>query len=176
MELPRVDYTQPNPFSPFRTMLLDVKTQLAFLRHPSVTMSLFFMLSFREKHHDKLFVPVSSGSYAATPTGVALSWFCKAANGGSTYRGFVERGGSRIDGGGPRQEDYTPIEAAMFNVKGNATLIIQNASSEPRSLDPGELAPKVGPAFVEILAAEPSDDIPGPWLRYGESTGPPALY
>jgi hypothetical protein len=135
-----VDHTQPDPFTAAENMHLTTKMTLAYLRHPAVTMSLFFMLSFNVHSYNKLFLPGNDGAYAPTPTAVVLRWFNEAANGGSSYQGYLETAGSRISGGGLWAEDFAPVEAARFRTGDRTTLIVQNATSEPRSLDLTEVA------------------------------------
>ncbi|MGO8761998.1 MAG: hypothetical protein ACLQUS_08420, partial [Desulfobaccales bacterium] len=130
-----VDHTQADPFTAAENMHLVTKMTLTYLRHPSVTMSIFFMLSFSGNRHNKLFLPGDDGTYMPTPTAVVLRWFNEAANGGSSYQGYIERAGKRISGGGLWAEDFVPVEAALFRTKDRTTLIVQNATSESRSLD-----------------------------------------
>ena len=135
-----VDHTQPDPFTAAENMHLTTKMTLAYLRHPAVTMSLFFMLSFNVHSYNKLFLPGNDGAYAPTPTAVVLRWFNEAANGGSSYQGYLEPAGRRISGGGLWAEDFAPVEAAWFRAGDRTTLIVQNATSKPRSLDLTQVA------------------------------------
>ncbi len=135
-----VDHTQADPFSAAENMHLVSKMTLAYLRHPAVTMSLFFMLSFDGSRYNKIFLPGNDGTYLPTPTAVALRWFNEAANGGSSYQDYLEPAGGRISGGGVWAEDFVPVEAAWFGARDHATLIIQNATPEPRSLDLTQIA------------------------------------
>jgi hypothetical protein len=134
------DHTQADPFSAAENMHLVSKMTLAYLRHPAVTMSLFFMLSFDGSRYNKIFLPGNDGTYLPTPTAVALRWFNGAANGGRSYQGYLEPAGGRISGGGVWAEDFVPVEAALFGARDHTTLIIQNASPEPRSLDLTQIA------------------------------------
>ena len=135
-----VDHTQADPFTAAENMHLVTKMTLAYLRHPAVTMSLFFMLSYSVKSHNKIFLPGNEGTYLPTPTAVVLRWFNEAANGGSSYQGYLEPAGRRISGSGLWAEDFVPIEAALFRAGDHATLIVQNATPEPRSLDLTQVA------------------------------------
>jgi hypothetical protein len=93
------------------------------------------MLSYSVKRHNKLFLPGADGAYVPTPPAVVLRWFNEAANGGSSYQGYIEPAGKRVSGGGLWAEDFVPIEAALFRAKDHITLIVQNATPELRSFD-----------------------------------------
>ncbi|MGA9458701.1 MAG: hypothetical protein WBV16_03220 [Desulfobaccales bacterium] len=134
------DHTQPDPFSAAENMHLVTKMTLAYLRHPPVTMSLFFMVAFDGSRYNKLFLRANDGAYVPTPAAVVLSWFGEAANGGSSYQGYLEPGASRISGGGLWTEDFVPLEGALFRARDHTTFLIQNATSESRTLDLTKIA------------------------------------
>src|SRR5208282_3416184 len=164
-----------DPFTAAENMHLVTKMTLTYLRHPSVTMSIFFKLSFSGKSHNKLYLPGGDGTYMPTATAVVLRWFNEAANGGSSYQGYIEPAGRRISGGGLWAEDFVPIEAALFSAKDHTTLIVQNATPESRSLD---LTQVVGGAHLvssERLATSDLHDrarVAASPQRTGQSSGP----
>jgi len=173
-----VDHTQPDPFTAAENMHLVTKMTLAYLRHPSVTMSLFFMVSFSASRYNKLFLPEADGRYVPTPTAVILRWFNEAANGGSSYQGYIEPAEKRVSGGGLWAEDFVPIEAALFRARDHTTLIVQNATPESRSLDLPQViegAPLVSREWLATsdwdgrvrMAASPQ--------RTGHPSGPPLI-
>ncbi len=169
-----VDHTQPDPFSAAENMHLVTKMTLAYLRHPAVTMSLFFMLSFDGSRYNKLFLRGNDGAYVPTPAAVVLRWFDEAANGGSSYQGYLEPGGSRIGGGGLWPEDFVPLEGARFRARDHTTFIIQNATSESRSLDLTQIAGNAPLISSDRLATPDLYDqsqAAAP-QRIGQSSGP----
>jgi hypothetical protein len=170
-----VDHTQPDPFTAAENMHLVTKMSLAYLRHPSVTMSLFFMLSFDASRYNKLFLPGNDGGYVPTPTAVILRWFNEAANGGSSYQGYLEAAGRRISGGGLWAEDFAPVEAALFRAKDHTTLIVQNATPESRSLDLTQVAggsPLVSSESLATPDLYDRDQAAVSQQRTGQSSGP----
>ena len=142
---------QTDPVTPALALHLVTRMVLACLRHPSVTMNLYFMLNFLTSTPYGAFVPDGS-SFAPLPATVAFGWLCEAANGGATFQRVVEAGGARIPGGGSKPETYAAIEGAIFRAAGQATLIVQNAASEARSYDMTSDAGGVAPSLVETLS------------------------
>jgi hypothetical protein len=170
-----VDHTQPDPFNAAENMHLVTKMTLTYLRHPSVTMSIFFMLSYSVNSHNKLFLPAGDGTYMPTPTAVVLRWFNEAANGGSSYQGYIEAAGMRIKGGGLWPEDFAPVEAALFRAKDHTTLIVQNATPEARALDLTQVVGGAQPVSRERLASADLPDRAGVAAspqRTGQPSGP----
>jgi hypothetical protein len=173
-----VDHTQADPFTAAENMHLVTKMTLAYLRHPSVTMSIFFMLSYSVKRHNKLFLPGADGAYMPTPTAVVLRWFNEAANGGGSYQGYIEPAEKRVSGGGLWAEDFVPIEAALFRAKDHTTLIVQNATPESRSLDLTQVIEGAPLVSSEWLATSDLDDrarVAASPQQTGQPSGPPLI-
>jgi len=126
---------------------------LVYLRHPSVTASLYFMLSFRPRDPHAMFIPYGHGSYAPVPTAVALRWLNEAANSGGSFQRIIKKGELPIPGGGVREESYLPIEGGLFVSQGRTTLLVENASSATFIFEPSTLIPKRQPSRVETLVA-----------------------
>ncbi|MCX7014753.1 MAG: hypothetical protein NTW86_19765 [Candidatus Sumerlaeota bacterium] len=57
------------PMSAAMTMLAATRMALVYLRHPSVTAALFFMLNFNQQDAHSVFVMEGRGRYALAPTG-----------------------------------------------------------------------------------------------------------
>jgi hypothetical protein len=147
------------PLSPSMQMLATTRMALGFLRHPSVTASLFFMYSFRPRDTYTLFVPDGHGSYALAPTAAALHWLNEAANRGGSFQRLVREGEQPVPGGGARKESFLPVEGGLFESLGRATLLVQNASSGVFSLDPSTLLNGRKPNRAETLLTPDLSDI-----------------
>ncbi|HYA85968.1 MAG TPA: hypothetical protein VEI57_02745 [Nitrospirota bacterium] len=141
------------PMSPAMEMLTTTRMALVYLRHPSVTASLYFMLSFRPRDPHAMFVPDGHGSYAPFPTAVALRWLNEAANSGGSFQRMIKKGELPIPGGGVREESYLPVEGGLFVSQGRTTLLVENASSATFIFEPSTLIPKRQPSRVETLVA-----------------------
>jgi hypothetical protein len=141
------------PMSPAMEMLADTRMALVHLRHPAVTVSLFFMYSFRPKDKDPhaMFVPDGKGSYAPVPAAAALRWVSEAANAGGSFQRVVEAGGQPVTGSGTRHESYLPVEGGLFTSSARTTLLLENASAAGLSFDPATLIPGQRPSRVETL-------------------------
>jgi hypothetical protein len=59
------------PGSPAMEMLWTTRMAMVYLRHPSVTASLYFMFSFRPRDSHAMFVSERRGNYAPVPVAVA---------------------------------------------------------------------------------------------------------
>jgi len=127
-----VDHEKESPLTGNMRALLAAKMTMAYLRHPSVTMSIFFQMSFAE--NKRVFVRTASGAWRPSTLVTVLTWLNQAANGGVRYQHLTEEGGKRLPGGGPVAEDYAPVEAGLFNAEREETLIIENASNQTRKL------------------------------------------
>ena len=139
------------PLSPAMEMLTTTRMALVQLRHPAVTASLYFMLSFRPRDPHAMFVPDGQGSYAPVPAAAALRWLNAAANGGGTFQRMVQAGGRPVPGGGALAESYLPIEGGLFDAQERRTLLVQNATSTSLSFDASTLAEGRQPSRVEAL-------------------------
>jgi len=140
------------PMSPAMEMLTTMRMALVHLRHPSVTVSLFFMYSFRQRDPHAMFVSDGQGSYEPVPTAVALQWLSEAANSSSSFQRLVQEGGQLVTGGGAKSESYLPVEGGVFESLGRTTLILENVSATSFSLDPSILLKGRHPSRVETLA------------------------
>jgi hypothetical protein len=139
------------PLSPAMEMLATTRMALVYLRHPSVTASLYFMLSFRQRDPHAMFVPDGRGGYAPVPTAAALCWLNEAANNGGSFQRMAQEGGQPVFGGGVRNESYLAIEGGLFDSRGRTTLLIENASSVTFPFDPSTLVRSLKPNRVETL-------------------------
>ncbi|MFI5342401.1 MAG: hypothetical protein ACHQ7N_21525 [Candidatus Methylomirabilales bacterium] len=139
------------PLSPAMEMLTTARMALVHLRHPAVTASLYFMLSFRPHDPHAMFVPDGHGSYAPVPAAAALRWLNAAANTGGSFQRLVQTGGQPVPGGGVRAESYLPIEGGLFDSPERSTLLVQNATSTSLSLDPAPLVHGRQPSRAETL-------------------------
>jgi len=149
---------------------LESRTALAMLRHPEVTMSLWFTMNFSSNNLTGAFLPDGQEGFQPKPPVLALRWFNEAANGGATFQRFVEAGGQRVPGGGALSESYLEVEAALFRLPGRTTLIIQNCSPEARAFTlPASIHPGA-PASVETLAA-PELTASGPFAPAAQPAG-----
>jgi hypothetical protein len=140
------------PMSPAMEMLTTTRMALVHLRHPAVTASLYFMLSFRPRDPHAMFVPDGHGSYAPVPAAAALRWLNAAANNGGSFQRLVQKGGQPVSGGGVQAESYLPIEGGLFDSSGSTTLLLQNATSTSLSFDPSTLVHGRQPSRAETLA------------------------
>lgn len=140
------------PMSPAMEMLAAARMALVFLRHPSVTASLFFMFSFVEGDPHAMFVSDGQGSYAPLPAAAALGWLNEAANAGGSFQRVVQAGAQPVAGGGARAESYFPVEGGLFRSGGRTTLILENASGDAFSFDPAILMPNSQPPRVEFIS------------------------
>ena len=140
------------PMSPPMEMLTTTRMALVQLRHPSVTASLFFMYSFRQRDPHAMFVPDGRGSYAPVPTAVALHWLSEAANSGGSFQRLIQEGEHSVPGGGAKNESYLPVEGGLFESPKHTTLLVENVSSASPSFDPSTLVKGRHPNRVETLA------------------------
>ena len=138
--------------SPAMEMLAAARMALVYLRHPSVTVSLFFMFSFNERDPHEMFVSVGQDTYAPLPAAAALRWLNEAANAGGSFQRVVQAGGRPVAGGGARAESYAPVEGGLFQSGGRTTLILENASGDTFSCDPATLMPNRQPSKVEFIS------------------------
>jgi hypothetical protein len=146
------DYEQLEQPAPGMMAQLVARTIFAYLRHPEVTMSLFFTLNFHHRITRNVFAGSDSGGFELTPLTVALKWLDEAANGGANYQRFVEPGARVIPGGGKVNEGYRAVEAGLFRAPGVTTLIIQNCSPEPRSFAIPESFSGQPPSEIQTLS------------------------
>jgi hypothetical protein len=147
----------PNPdgshdaLTPPLLMQLTTRMTLAYLRHPAVTASLYFMLNFDPNVPFALYLPDGAGGFQPTPMAVVLQWLDLAANGGASYLAYSERGARPIPGGGPWPESYSAVAAALFRSGSQTTLLLQNASPAARQWSPGSLG-LGSPREIETLS------------------------
>jgi hypothetical protein len=135
---------------PMATQLVTRMT-LAYLRHPSVTASLYFMLSFDPSIPFALYLPDGAGGYLPTPMAVVLRWLNEAANGGASYQAYEERKAPLLPGGGSWVESYQAVAGALFQKPGGSTLLLQNASAQARQWRPGAVG-LGSPRSIETLS------------------------
>lgn len=110
---------------------LFTRGTLTFLRHPQVTVALYFSIRFAPGKPRCMFV-AERGALEPMPVAMAMRWLNEAANGGVTFQRYVEAGNPRLPGKGVRNETYGAAEAALFRRNGSATLVLQNVSNEAR--------------------------------------------
>ncbi len=146
--------TDAEPLSPVMEMLTASRMALVYLRHPSVTASLFFMYSFRPRDPHKMFVPDGQGSYAPVPAAAALRWLSQAANSGSSFQRLVQADEMPVAGGGTNNESYLPVEGGLFESPESKTLLLENASAASFSFDPTTLVGGRAPSRVETLVTD----------------------
>ncbi|MGD0057790.1 MAG: hypothetical protein ABSD58_00085 [Verrucomicrobiia bacterium] len=140
------------PMSPAMEMLTTTRMALVYLRHPSVTASLFFMYSFRQRDSHAMFVPDGAGSYAPVPTAAALRWLSEAANTSGSFQRLVPEGEQPVPGGGAKSEFYLPVEGGLFESPTRTTLFVENVSSTSFSFAPSMLIKGQHPSRVETFA------------------------
>jgi hypothetical protein len=140
------------PMSPAMEMLAASRMALVYLRHPSVTASLFFMLSFVERDPHAMFVSDGQGGYAPLPAAVALRWLNEAANAGGSFQRVIQAGARPVAGGGARAESYFAVEGGLFRSGARTTLILENASGDTFSFDPTVSMPNSQPSQVEFIS------------------------
>lgn len=122
--------------TPAMKMQLVSRMTFAYLRHPAVTMSLYFNVNFRANDRRPALLPTDGqGGFTPTPTAVVLGWFNQAANGGVSYQRITEPQALKIPGNGRRQESYAAIEGGLFISPKRTTLILQNATERARRPD-----------------------------------------
>jgi hypothetical protein len=148
---PVVQRGADEPMSPAMEMLASTRMALVQLRHPSVTVSLFFSLNFAGRQH-AMFVPEGRGGYVPIPTAAALRWLNEAANAGGSFQRVVQAGARPMAGQGAQNESYLPVEGGLFQSGTRATLILENASAETFSLDPAGLMSNRRPSKVEFIS------------------------
>ncbi len=149
---PAVQRGGAEPLSPAMEMLTTTRMALVHLRHPAVTASLFFMLSFRPRDPHAMFLPDGQGGYAPVPAAAALRWMNAAANGSGSFQRLVQQSGQPVPGGGVEAESYFPIEGGRFDAPKQTTVLVQNASSASWSFDPAALVHGRQPTRVDTLA------------------------
>lgn len=166
-----VSPNQTQPTTPAMQAHLVTRMAMAILRHPEVTVSLYFAISFLPKAEGPdrtdvefllgnprgIFVE-GEGGYQPLPVALVLKWLNEAANGGVTLERFLEPGSPRIPGGGVRQETYAAVEAALFRDRHRATMILQNVSSDARLYRIGKNLKLAAPSSVERLLLPDLDD------------------
>jgi hypothetical protein len=140
------------PMSPAMEMLTTTRMAMVYLRHPSVTASLFFMYGFRQRDTHAMFVSDGAGSYAPVPAAAALRWLSEAANTSDSFQRLVPDGEQPVPGGGARSEFYLPVEGGLFASPTRTTLFVENVSSTRFSFAPATLANGQYPSQVETLA------------------------
>lgn len=142
---------QVQPTTPAMSLQLVTRMNMAFLRHAEVTQTEFYMVSFLTNTPRCLFV-MEQGGYKPLPAALALAWFNEAANGGVTFRRYLEPGNPRIPGGGVKPETYAAVEGALFRARDRVTLILQNASPQQRTYRIGNDLKLKTPSLVEQVA------------------------
>jgi hypothetical protein len=147
-------FGQPDLIPPQMNAQLVGREILAFLRHPAVTRALYFTLNADSNSVFRMYVQDPAGNYFPLPAAVVLQWFDEAANDNSTFQRVVDNSSQPVGGLGEFSESYRPVEGGLFNSAKGTTLIIQNASAEQRSYDPGALGQKTQPTSVEMLVAD----------------------
>ncbi len=140
------------PTSPAMVMLLTTRMALVYLRHPSVTASLFFEFDVGPRNIFAMFLPDGRGSYSPLPAAAALRWLSEAANGGGTFQRVVRAGAQPIAGGGRLPESYFSVEGGLFQSGGRRVLILQNASPDTFSYDPSDQVPGKLPSKIEFMS------------------------
>ncbi len=140
------------PMSQAMELLATTRMALVYLRHPSVTASLYSIFSFKERDSHAMFVPDGQGSYAPVPTAVALGWLNEAANAGGAFQRVVQGGVQPLAGGGAQDESYLAVEGGLFQSGNHNTLILENASGETLAFDPATLIPNRQPSKVEFIS------------------------
>jgi hypothetical protein len=145
------DRNQIQPATPALSLQLVTRMSMAFLRHPEVTITQFYMISFLPNTPRRLFIP-GDGGYQPLPAALVLRWFSEAANGGVAFRRYLEAGAPRIPGGGVKKETYAAVEAALFRGKDRATLILQNAAADARTYKVGADLKLKTPSLIEQVA------------------------
>jgi hypothetical protein len=170
------DETEPaTPAAYLHTM---TRMSMALLRHPEVTQTDFYQISFLSSTPRYTMFVMGEQGYQPLPAALALTWFNQAAGGGGTFRRYLEAGNPRIPGGGAKPETYAAVEGALFRAADRATLILQNASAEARTYRIGKDLKLKTPSLVEQMAMpdlaetanraakvatiRPSEDIPLP--------------
>ncbi len=146
-------FGQPDLIPPQMTAQLVARETLAFLRHPAVTRALYFTLNADSKSVFQMYVADSNGEYRPMPATVVLQWFDEAADQGGTFQRMIDRDTLPVTGLGNFSESYLPVEGGLFQSAASTTLIVQNASAEPRWFDPAQQNSKSRPASVDLLVA-----------------------
>jgi len=140
------------PLTAAMKMQFAVRQTLAILRHPEVKASLYFMLNFSSPVFAE-FIPDGREGFSPTGTAIALQWLDEAANGGATFRRYVEAASIPRPSGGVIPESYREIEAGLFQGPDTVTLIIQNASAQARLYNPTQASRgKNPPDRVEVVS------------------------
>jgi hypothetical protein len=146
----------PDLLTPDVRMHLATRMNLAILRQPAVTQSLYFMLH-SSSDHGRSHIVSADGKLEPLPAIQALTWLNMAANGGASFQRVVEAGGALIDGLKSRGDHYRSVEGAWFRSSQSATLILHNASDVPRRLTLASLNPQP-PTLAEAVVADKLDD------------------
>ena len=118
--------------TPAVQMHAAARAYFAFLRHPEVALAQYFMLNFDGSPEFSVFLRSGNG-FRPLPVAEAVSWFDRAANGGVAYQGFVS--GVKMSGGGLVKESFNAVEGALFTSANGGTLLVQNATASPISVD-----------------------------------------
>ena len=130
---------------------LTARMLLSLLRHESVTISSFHMLSYKGGAYGVI-APDPKWGFRLNGQGKILKWFNLAAGGGAKYQGVHVDGSRPIPGKGTVEaETYRDVEAALFLNTDNKVLIIQNAAGEAKNIDLSFLAQGKSPNSVETM-------------------------
>ncbi len=147
-------FGQPDLVPPQMNAQLVARETLAILRQPAVTRALYFTLNADSTSVFRMYVQDSAGNYLPMPATVVLQWFDQAANDNSTFQRLIDATSQPVNGLGEFSESYRPVEGGLFTSAKGMTLIIQNASAEPRWYDPGTQNQGSAPVRVELLVAD----------------------
>ncbi len=148
----------PDLLTPDALLHLGTRMNLAILRQPAVTMSIYFMMH-SSSDHDRSHFLSKDGTLAPLPLIQAYTWFDEAANGGVTFQRVIEPNGSVVAGMKSRNEHYRGIEGAWFRSAKAATLILHNVTDRLRRLDMASLEgrpPKLAEALLGDKMTDPT--------------------
>ncbi len=129
-----------------------IRTHFSFLRCPSVTLSTMHMLSFSGGPWAVFNTAKDGNGFVPAGPATAMRWFNEAANGGATYRRIHVEGAKRITGAGASADwGFNDVEAALLTKGDHATLLVQNASGETKSLQLSQLMEGKAPSTIETF-------------------------
>jgi hypothetical protein len=147
-------FSSPDLISPQMAAQLVARESLAILRHPQVTHALYFTLNADPSSPFQEYVSDPQGNFLPMPVAVVLQWFDEAANSGSTFQRVIDQSSLPLTGLGGFSESYRPVEGGIFRSTSGTTLILQNASADPRWYDPPQLGQAPHPTRVDLLVAD----------------------
>ncbi|MCP5433169.1 MAG: hypothetical protein H6923_07855 [Alphaproteobacteria bacterium] len=133
---------------------MTARGMLTLLRHPSVTITTYHALFFAGSLSSMF--RRNAGAYQPITAASLLAWFHEASRGpGMRYVPVTADGVRRIEARTTNPgEGFTDVAGGLFRKGDAATLILQNAWMEPRSVSVDGLMDGRVPSRIEVMGAD----------------------